>query len=42
MADQLETILSEGLDALSLPYTDDTLHRFRLFYTLLSERSQQI
>ena len=42
MADQLETILSEGLDALSLPYTDDTLHRFRLFYTLLSERSQQM
>ena len=36
------TILSEGLDALSLPYADETLHRFRLFYTLLSERSQQM
>ena len=42
MAEQLEAILSEGLDALSLPYTDDTLHRFRLFYTLLSERSRQM
>ena len=42
MAEQLEAILSQGLDALSLPYTDDTLRRFRLFYTLLSERSQQM
>ena len=42
MADQLEAILAEGLTALSLPYTDDTLRRFRLFYTLLSERSQQM
>ena len=42
MADQLEAILAEGLKALCLPYTDDTLRRFRLFYTLLSERSQQM
>ena len=42
MAEQLEAILSQGLDALSLPYTDDTLRRFRLFYTLLSERRQQM
>lgn len=42
MAEQLEAILSEGLDALSLPCTDDTLRRFRLFYTLLSERGQQM
>ena len=42
MAEQLEAILSEGLNALSLPCPDDTLRRFRLFYTLLSERSQQM
>ena len=42
MAEQLEAILSKGLNALSLPCPDDTLRRFRLFYTLLSERGQQM
>ena len=42
MAEQLEAIRSEGLDALSLPGPDDSRRRCRLFYTLLSERSQQM
>ena len=42
MAEQLEAILSEGLTRLSIPFTDDTLHQFRIYYSLLSERSQQM
>ena len=42
MADQLEAILSEGLNSLSLPFTDDTLRQFRIYYSLLTERSQQM
>ena len=42
MAELLETILSEGLTRLSIPFTDDTLHKFRIYYSLLSERSQQM
>lgn len=42
MSEQLETILSEGLSCLSIPFTDDILHKFRIFYTLLSERSHQM
>ena len=42
MSEQLESILSEGLSRLSIPFTDDTLHQFRIYYTLLSERSQQM
>ena len=42
MSVQLEEILSAGLQALALPYTEETLHRFRLYYELLSERSRQM
>ena len=38
----LEDILSEGLSALSIPYSDETLQQFRRYYTLLSERGQQM
>ena len=42
MTEQLEAILSEGLTRLSIPFTDETLHQFRIYYALLSERSQQM
>lgn len=42
MSGQLETILSEGLRSLSIPFTEETLRMFRRYYSLLSERSQQM
>lgn len=42
MAEQLEAILSDGLSSLSIPYSEETLSLFRLFYSLLNERSQQM
>ncbi len=42
MTGQLEAILSEGLSSLSIPFTEGTLRQFRVFYTLLSERGQQM
>ncbi|MCR5090704.1 MAG: 16S rRNA (guanine(527)-N(7))-methyltransferase RsmG [Oscillospiraceae bacterium] len=38
----LETILEEGLSALSLPCSNLTLSRFRTYYNLLSERNRQM
>ena len=42
MSGQLEKTLSAGLQALALPFTEETLHRFRLYYELLNERSKQM
>ena len=42
MPGQLEEILSAGLRSLSIPFTDETLCRFRQYYELLTERSQQM
>ena len=38
----LEQILSDGLGALSIPFTDQTLSDFRKYYTLLSEYSSRM
>lgn len=38
----LETILSSGLEQLNIPCDTDLLSRFRLYYSILSERSQQM
>ena len=35
----LEAILQEGLKQLHLPFTEETLKRFRTYYTLLEERN---
>ena len=42
MNNQLEVILADGLHRLGIPFTDDTLEKFRIYYTLLSERSKQM
>ena len=38
----LEKILSDGLGALSIPFTDQTRSDFRKYYTLLSEYSSRM
>ena len=38
----LETVLTDGLDALSIPYTEEAVNRFRTYYTLLEERGSQM
>ncbi len=38
----LETILGEGLQTLSIPYTDDTLKQFRLYYTMLEDQNRKV
>lgn len=38
----LETVLTDGLDALSIPYTDETVKRFRTYYSLLEERGNHM
>ncbi len=42
MNNQLEVILADGLHCLGIPFTDGTLEKFRIYYTLLSERSKQM
>ncbi|MBR4474189.1 MAG: 16S rRNA (guanine(527)-N(7))-methyltransferase RsmG [Oscillospiraceae bacterium] len=39
---RLEEILSSGLTALSIPFTDKTLQAFRQYYTLLEEKNRQM
>ena len=38
----LEDILREGFHQLSIPCPDETLQKFRLYYTLLEERNRQM
>ncbi len=38
----LETVLTDGLDSLSIPYTGETIQRFRTYYTLLEEHGSRM
>ena len=38
----LESILSDGLNQLQLPYDTELLEKFRLYYTILLDRSSQM
>lgn len=38
----LEEVLSAGLDALGIPYTEETLRKFLIYYDLLEMRNRQM
>ena len=38
----LEAVLTEGLAALAIPYNEETITRFRTYYTLLESRGSQM